>query len=68
MSALCGYAVAKPEPAACFGGLKDWFILEYDRPGFTLECGKGVNPLPPEDAPMIYEGLRSLLLTCPSWV
>jgi g-D-glutamyl-meso-diaminopimelate peptidase len=68
MAALCGYTVAKPEPAASYGGLKDWFILEYDRPGFTLECGKGVNPLPVKDAPILYEGLRSLLLTCPSWI
>jgi g-D-glutamyl-meso-diaminopimelate peptidase len=56
MAALCGYTVAKPEPAASYGGLKDWFILEYDRPGFTLECGKGVNPLPVKDAPSSTRG------------
>ncbi|WP_126428482.1 LysM peptidoglycan-binding domain-containing protein [Brevibacillus marinus] len=27
-------------------GYKDWFIQEYRRPGFTVELGRGVNPLP----------------------
>lgn len=28
------------------GGYKDWFIQELRRPGFTVELGRGVNPLP----------------------
>lgn len=27
-------------------GYKDWFIQEWRRPGFTVECGSGINPLP----------------------
>lgn len=27
-------------------GYKDWFIQEWRRPGFTVECGLGQNPLP----------------------
>ncbi|MBP1759958.1 MAG: putative carboxypeptidase [Firmicutes bacterium] len=27
-------------------GYKDWFIKEWSRPGFTVECGHGINPLP----------------------
>ncbi len=27
-------------------GYKDWFIQEWRRPGFTVECGRGTNPLP----------------------
>ncbi|GIO91206.1 M14 family zinc carboxypeptidase [Paenibacillus lactis] len=30
-------------------GYKDWFIQHYRRPGFTVEIGLGVNPLPLED-------------------
>ncbi|MFB5673313.1 M14 family metallocarboxypeptidase [Paenibacillus terreus] len=30
-------------------GYKDWFILEFGRPGFTVELGEGVNPLPLRD-------------------
>lgn len=27
-------------------GFKDWYIQEFKRPGFTLELGRGINPLP----------------------
>jgi g-D-glutamyl-meso-diaminopimelate peptidase len=27
-------------------GFKDWYIQEFKRPGFTVELGKGINPLP----------------------
>lgn len=27
-------------------GYKDWYIQEFKRPGFTLEFGWGINPLP----------------------
>jgi g-D-glutamyl-meso-diaminopimelate peptidase len=27
-------------------GYKDWFIQHFNRPGFTVEIGQGVNPLP----------------------
>ncbi|WP_042330976.1 M14 family metallopeptidase [Desulfosporosinus orientis] len=27
-------------------GYKDWFIQDWKCPGFTVECGQGVNPLP----------------------
>ncbi|MGR6542999.1 M14 family metallopeptidase [Paenibacillus tundrae] len=29
-------------------GYKDWFIQEYRKPGFTVEVGLGINPLPIE--------------------
>ncbi len=67
MAELSGYTVARPEAAASYGGLKDWFIAETKRPGFTLECGKGVNPLPESEAGVIYEGIRGILLSCPAW-
>lgn len=68
MEAMSGYAVAKPETAASYGGCKDWFIAEFDRPGFTIECGKGVNPLPIGDAEVIYSVIRGILLNAPSYV
>lgn len=66
LSALTGYRVAKPERSASYGGLKDWFINEYDRPGFTLECGYGKNPLPESDAGVIYAGIRRGLILFPA--
>ncbi|MFZ5824984.1 MAG: M14 family zinc carboxypeptidase [Bacillota bacterium] len=32
--------------AGSSAGYKDWFEQEWRRPGFTVEVGKGVNPLP----------------------
>lgn len=66
LSALTGYRTAKPEKAASYGGLKDWFISEFDRPGFTLECGYGKNPLPESGAGVIYAGIRRGLLLFPA--
>ncbi|CDQ39868.1 M14 family metallopeptidase [Virgibacillus salexigens] len=45
-----------------FAGYKDWFIQEFQRPGFTLELGLGVNPLPFEQYPIIYQKTRGILL------
>ncbi|MBD8071349.1 M14 family metallopeptidase [Bacillus sp. PS06] len=36
-------------------GYKDWFIQEYKRPGYTIELGEGVNPLPLTQFDEIYE-------------
>lgn len=36
------------------GGYKDWFIVNWRRPGFTVEVGRGVNPLPLTQLPGIY--------------
>ncbi|GGH15592.1 M14 family metallopeptidase [Paenibacillus segetis] len=42
-------------------GYKDWFIHEFRRPGYTLEAGEGVNPLPPEQFLDIYEEVAPIL-------
>lgn len=44
------------------GGYKDWFIQEYGRPGFTIECGTGYNPLPLNQFREIYEDVAGLML------
>lgn len=43
-------------------GYKDWFIQEFRRPGFTIEVGCGVNPLPAETFDLLYEEIKPLLL------
>ncbi|MFD1953470.1 M14 family metallocarboxypeptidase [Paenibacillus thailandensis] len=43
-------------------GFKDWFIQCFRKPGFTIEAGEGVNPLPYADFPAIYGEVRPLLL------
>jgi len=46
-------------------GYKDWFIQEFRRPGFTIEIGTGVNPLPIEQFDMIYNQNLPMMLELP---
>lgn len=64
LAASCGYKVCRPEKIASHGGFKDWFIHTMHRPGFTIEIGRGRNPLPIEELEPIYGRLlETLLLT-----
>ncbi|SIF32539.1 Gamma-D-glutamyl-L-diamino acid endopeptidase 1 [Mycobacteroides abscessus subsp. abscessus] len=45
-----------------FAGYKDWFIKEFQRPGFTIELGKGINPLPLSQFDEIYEETLGIFL------
>lgn len=62
---MTGYKLSEPEEMASYGGMTDWFVKELDKPSFTIECGKGVNPLPIEDFFEIYTRLRETLFTFP---
>ena len=55
-------AAASADRPASHGGLKDWFIEETGRPGFTIELGRGVNPLPVESFEAVYEKAQEMLL------
>lgn len=54
-SSLTDYTLVKNEGHCAGGGLKDWFIEEMKKPAFTVELGKGENPLPLSDADEIYD-------------
>ncbi|WP_147532351.1 M14 family metallopeptidase [Bacillus marasmi] len=43
-------------------GFKDWFIQEFRKPGFTIELGKGINPLPLSQFQQIYEKVLPIML------
>jgi len=43
-------------------GYKDWFIQEFRKPGYTVEVGLGINPLPIDSFPDLYDEVRPLLL------
>lgn len=64
MAATSGYALDIPVSLASGGGFKDWFITEFLRPAFTIELGKGKNPLPIEQALKIYSDIRETLTIC----
>lgn len=61
MAATSGYALDTPTGLANGGGFKDWFISEFSRSAFTVEVGKGKNPLPVNDAAKIYNRLCEML-------
>jgi g-D-glutamyl-meso-diaminopimelate peptidase len=62
MASACGYTVKAPTGSAAFGGFKDWFIDTFHRPGFTIEMGRGKNPLPLSDFEEISERTMEMLL------
>lgn len=64
MATSSGYALDIPIGIADGGGFKDWFIEEFNRPGFTVEIGKGENPLPAESSFSLYKEIRELLVLC----
>lgn len=61
LAGLSGYRMAQPEGLASMGGFKDWFIEKLCRPAFTIEIGRGKNPLPPTDLLEIYPRLEPML-------
>lgn len=61
-SRASGYETAANPAEASYAGYKDWFIQEYRRPGFTIEVGVGVNPLPMSQFPTIYGQNEEILL------
>ncbi|MBC8586303.1 M14 family metallopeptidase [Youxingia wuxianensis] len=64
MASASGYKLCQPEAIASHGGFKDWFIDKLHRPGFTIEIGRGVNPLPIEELEPIYARLLEMMLIC----
>lgn len=62
MAGVSGYTVSQPEGLAVGGGFKDWFVQKFRRPAFTIEVGKGQNPLPITDLENIYLQIRELLI------
>lgn len=49
-----GYTLELTPPESSFAGYKDWFIQNYNRPGYTIEVGLGENPLPLSQFTKIY--------------
>lgn len=46
LAAVSGYEPKHTIGSAAFGGCKDWCIKEFGTCGFTIEMGRGKNPLP----------------------
>ncbi len=61
-AAASGYALEETPYASGFAGYKDWFIEEYNRPGYTIECGMGISPLPLSQFAEIYRANLGILI------
>lgn len=57
-----GYQLSEPAGIASYSGYKDWFIKEFRRPGYTIEVGRGTNPLPLSQFNKIYNDNIEILL------
>lgn len=62
-SRLSGYSVEETPENSAYAGFKDWFIQRYKRPGFTIEVGRGTNPLPLSQFDEIYRDNLGILTT-----
>lgn len=54
-SAASGYTVADVPYDSSFAGYKDWAIDAFGINAFTIEAGRGVNPLPITDLESLYK-------------
>lgn len=63
LAEVSGYTLTEPAEASSYAGYKDWFIKVFRRPGYTIEVGSGVNPLPLEQFDEIYRDNLGILVT-----
>lgn len=59
---LSGYVLEATPFESGYAGYKDWFIQNYNRPGYTFEVGLGVNPLSLNQFTQIYRENEGVLL------
>lgn len=59
---VSGYSLESIPYDSSFAGYKDWFIQNYNRPGYTIEAGLGVSPLPITQFRQIYADNLGILV------
>lgn len=65
LARMSGYKLCETGGSASFGGFTDWVVRELRKPCFTVECGRGENPLPIDSLFEIYCRLRRMLFEAP---
>lgn len=55
LACASGYVLADVPEGSRGGGFRDWFLQEFAKPAFTIEAGRGENPLPMTDLPQLLE-------------
>lgn len=61
-SRVSGYALEETPLRSSFAGYRDWFIQDFNKPGFTIEVGEGENPLPISQFNQIYSDNEGILV------
>ena len=61
-SKVSGYLLDTTPPESANAGYKDWFIKQYNKPGYTIEAGLGTNPLPLTQFDKIYSDNMGILV------
>ena len=64
-SKISGYELDDVVDTGSYAGYRDWFIQDYRRPGYTVETGRGENPLPINQFEKIYSDNIGILVTAP---
>lgn len=59
---VSGYILDDTVETNSYAGYRDWFISNYNRPGYTVETGKGQNPLPISQFEKIYSDNIGILV------
>lgn len=59
-----GYTVAQTDGIASVSGFKDWVVDKFSLPSFTVEVGKGQNPLPFSQFEKIRKDNFALITQC----
>lgn len=63
LAAASGYILSVTPAESAYAGYKDWFISYYNLPGYTVEVGRGTNPLPISQFDAIYNSNLPLMTT-----
>lgn len=61
-ASVSGYMLAEVPFNSSFAGYKDWFLQQYQKPGYTIEAGIGKNPLPITQFEEIYRNNLGILV------
>ena len=61
-SKVSSYTLESTPVESAYAGYKDWFIQTYNKPGYTIEVGEGISPLPLSQFNEIYNDNIGILV------
>lgn len=67
LSAVSGYVLANPAEFSGYAGYKDWFLQSFRQPSYTIEAGRGTNPLPITDFDNIFPNIEAIICEALLW-